>query len=50
MTQQNFHFVKGVFTLPLLIHLSPVLSIRLALFPCVHTVALCGPTGGTAVP
>lgn len=36
----NFYFVKGVLTLPLLIHLSPVLSIRLALFPCVHTVAL----------
>ena len=41
----NFRLVEGVLTLPLLIHLSPVLSTHLVLFSCVHTVALWGPTG-----
>ncbi len=50
MVTQRTSLVEGVFTLPLLSHISPVLSNRLVLFPCVYTLALEGLTGSTAVP
>ena len=39
---QKTSLVEGVFTLPLLSHISPVLPNRLVLFPCVYGLALEG--------
>ena len=42
MRLKKTSLVEGVFTLPLLSHISPVLSNRLVLFPCAYKLALEG--------